>query len=228
MKNLVMGLALLAAACLLGPTGAAEEKKDVKPVEKKEIDSKVEKAPCAAAVDFSDLGLAFNSLETIGSRIDAARRNGDPVSLASAAAELGVAESISGKKAKLTASTVAKEARDLATVRLRSKEMKAVGLILGKGLAGDMLAQAAKQAKEEEAGEKLKGLDGTLHVHNHSHQSFRIFVNGGFVGHVHGHGKASFHVHQHHGTTHLSARSNHHMVHASVGGHARHYEWNIR
>src|SRR4051794_4391874 len=65
----------------------------------------------ASAVNFNRaFGLPFESLNSLGQRIDHARRASDPVALASAARELGVAEAVSGKKASLRSADVMKEA----------------------------------------------------------------------------------------------------------------------
>jgi hypothetical protein len=65
-------------------------------------------------------------LGTLGARIDAARREHDPVSLANQAHELALAEEVSGKKASLTSTTLAKDAVELAKVRRQITELKAV------------------------------------------------------------------------------------------------------
>ena len=66
---------------------------------------------CACPIKFRrDLNLPFASLSTLGVRIDAARRAGDPVTLAHAASELAVAEKVSGKVTTLTSSQLIEEA----------------------------------------------------------------------------------------------------------------------
>src|SRR5262249_25262355 len=86
--------------------------------DKQVVESKAEQRAAAAATDFrKQLKLPFASLATLGGRIDAARRDGDPVALAHAASELAVAEKVSGKKADLTSTAVLKEAAELAKLR---------------------------------------------------------------------------------------------------------------
>jgi hypothetical protein len=81
----------------------------------------------ASSVKFrQDLSLPFPSLNTLGARIDAARRAGDPVSLANAANELHGAEMVSGKTAGLTSRQVMNEAADLAALRRQEAELKNV------------------------------------------------------------------------------------------------------
>src|SRR5262249_39524235 len=73
-----------------------------------------------------ELKLPFDSLSTLGSRIDAARRKPDPVALAHAANELATAEKVSGKKASLSSKELAKEAAELAGLRKQEAELNAV------------------------------------------------------------------------------------------------------
>jgi hypothetical protein len=78
-------LPILACAwlCLAGETGTAEEPRDQQVVK-----TKATKRAVASTVNFKQqLGLAYPSLGTLGSRIEAARRAPDPVALAHAASE---------------------------------------------------------------------------------------------------------------------------------------------
>jgi len=153
--------------------------------------SKLEKAPTATTVDFAgSLKLPFTSLSSLGARIEQNRLEADPVGLASAAHELGVAEKVSGKKASLTADALKEEVVGLAKLRNQSKELEAVSLLLDDEHArADLqkLAQAAKKRESEEAaalreGEKGRGLQGTLTIVNLHDIGMRVYVNGVYRG----------------------------------------------
>jgi hypothetical protein len=118
----------LAALCLLVALGGSvESQQPAKPDDQQSVSSKAQKSAPAAGINFKkDLGLPYQSLSTLGSRIDAARRNHDPVALAHAANELSVAEKVSGKKASLTSSILLKESAQLAKLRKEASELQAV------------------------------------------------------------------------------------------------------
>jgi hypothetical protein len=91
------------------------------------VKSKATPTPAASSVNFrKELKLPFDSLTTLGSRIDAARRKPDPVALAHCANELATAEKVSGKTASITSKQLAKEAAELAGMRRQEKEQQAV------------------------------------------------------------------------------------------------------
>jgi hypothetical protein len=91
------------------------------------VKSKAIPTPAASSINFRrELKLPFDSLSTLGSRIDAARRKPDPVALAHAANELATAEKVSGKKASLTSKQLAKDAAELAGLRKQESELNAV------------------------------------------------------------------------------------------------------
>lgn len=116
---LAFGLATLAG-------GDPPKKDDPAEADKETIDTKPTKRTAAASVKFrKELGLPFASLNTLGSRIDAARRAHDPVALGNAAAELAGAEKVSGKKASLTSKELAKESAQLAALRRHEAELRA-------------------------------------------------------------------------------------------------------
>jgi hypothetical protein len=95
--------------------------------DKEVVETKVTHRPAALAVNFrKELDLPFATLGTLGSRIDAARRQLDPVALSHAASELAVAEKVSGKKASMTSTQVLQEAAELAKLRKQESELKAV------------------------------------------------------------------------------------------------------
>jgi hypothetical protein len=109
------------------PAGPAQDSKlPVPAADAQTVKSGPTKAAAAAAVPFrKDLKLAYPSLGTLGARIDAARRAGDPVTLAHAASELHVAEKVSGKTTTLTSRQLIAQAAELAALRKQSAEMAA-------------------------------------------------------------------------------------------------------
>jgi hypothetical protein len=128
LTRLVAGLTVLGLFSLTCLTAADPPGKgDPAANDEQVVKSTATKKAAAAAVNFrQQLNLPFNSLTTIGSRIDAARRAHDPVALGNAAMELSVAEKVSGKKASIASQQLAKEAAELAKLRRRDKEMQAV------------------------------------------------------------------------------------------------------
>lgn len=206
---------LLLVACLVLGTSTVAVAQPVKLKEVK-IESKAAAYKSAAALPFGEaLGLSYSSLSTLGSRIEQARRSGDPVGLIAAAKELAVAEEVSGKKVELTADALTKEAIALAKLRAISSELKAVSLFVADPAAKKDLEAAIGPAKDQEAkdtedmkarfeGEKAKGIFNELVVFNDSHHVVNIYVNGQYVGHVHPHQHEHFHVHTH-GHTDLAA-----------------------
>jgi hypothetical protein len=91
---LLLGSLALVSLGVVSLAGGDEPKKDdPASADKEKIESKPTKRTPAASVKFrKELGLPLSTLNTLGSRIDAARRAHDPVALANAANELGVAE----------------------------------------------------------------------------------------------------------------------------------------
>ncbi len=136
----VASLALTALVATATFSQAQQPKKDDPATADKEVvDSRIRKKQAVACLNFrKELGLPFATLSTLGSRIAAARRESDPVAMASAAMELASAERIAGKKASVTSHALINEATDMASLRREPKETHAVLL-------------AAQQAAAEEA-----------------------------------------------------------------------------
>jgi hypothetical protein len=184
--------AFLAGACVLSPWAMSGEKGGQPQAKAIELKDTAKQQDSAAAVNFAKaFGLSFESLNTLGSRIDTARRQADPVSLASAAHELAVAEQVSGKKASLTADTVLKEAADLAKMRLDPAEIKAVSLLAHghESIVKDLTTAGAKAEKAEKEriaaskeGTKTRGIMGTLHADSRVNATIFVYVDGRFVG----------------------------------------------
>jgi hypothetical protein len=189
-----VGLSLLAfvtATCLTladppGTGGSAADDQQV-------VKSKGTPKTPAASVNFrQQLGLSFPSLGTLGSRVDAARRAHDPVTLANAAQELSVAEQVSGKKASVTSSQILKESAELAKLRRQSKELQAV-LRVSEQLqdAADNIAslnatialtkqQIAADQKATNVNLEPTWSPRTVVVINYTPQYFDIWVNGNY------------------------------------------------
>jgi len=150
------------------------------------------KTELAGGIDFNKaLGLPFESLHSLGGRIDQARRAADPVGLASAAHELHVAEHVSKKKAPLTAEAVMKEAVVLAKMRHESAELSAVALLAHHeaGLVKELTNEAARAKKHEDEeiakskeGSRTKGVQGTVHFDSRTNISISCYIDGRFVG----------------------------------------------
>ena len=117
-------LTLLSFGLLSVAGGDAPKQDDPAAADKEKIDTKATPRPSAAGVKFrKELGLPLSSLNTLGTRIDAARRAHDPVALAHAASELATAEKVSGKKASLTSLELAKESAELyASIGVRARK----------------------------------------------------------------------------------------------------------
>jgi hypothetical protein len=157
----------------------------------KEYEDKSSTQASAASISFTkSFDLAYDSLSTLGSRIDQARKAPDPVGLASCARELAIAEQVSMKAAPLTSEGLMKEAAELAKLRFDSSELKAVGLMVGDPAMAKELNTAAARAEKAEAerianakeGVKTRGIQGTLHVDSRVATTINVYVDGRYVG----------------------------------------------
>jgi hypothetical protein len=192
----------LAALTLLGALSVtaftAEDPKKPGPAgDQQAIKTKPTKAKPAAAVPFrKELGLSFDSLGTLGSRIDRARRAGDPVALGHAAGELDLAEQVSGKAAGVTSKQLLAEAAELANLRKQNAELQAVLLMSRKiALAQDQLANLKKNIEDAQAqaaaakqsflkNEEPTNAPRKVVVNNYSTQYIDVQVNGYLKGQV--------------------------------------------
>jgi len=198
-KHLLSVTALLGILALVGALLADTPKKDpADPEDKEVVESKkpVKRAP-AATVNFrKQLNLPFNTLSTLGPRIDAARHAQDPVALAHASSELAVSEKISGKKADLTSSAVYAEAAELARLRRQAAELQAVLAVSNQvtteqdNIASmrQQLDLARQQAKADTQAyqqfQEPTWTPRTLVVNNYTPQYLDITVNGVLKGQV--------------------------------------------
>jgi hypothetical protein len=181
----------------LSALAADPPKKDAPPDDLEVVHSKPVKRPLAASINFrKQLNLPFKSLGTLGSRIDAARRAQDPVSLAHAASELAVAEKVAQKKAELTSNAVYQESVELAKLRRQAAELQAVLHVANQVTAEqdtianlrDQLELAKDQAKRDTQTWQQKQEPGwaprTVVVNNYTTQYLDITVNGDLKGQV--------------------------------------------
>jgi hypothetical protein len=191
----LLPLFFVGAVSLAG--GDQPKKDDPAAADKETIDTKATPRPTAAGIKFrKELGLPLASLSTLGSRIDAARQAHDPVALAHAANELAVAEKVSGKKASLTSTALAKESAELAKLRRQELELRATLAIQDQIIGAEAnvlslkkaVADAKAQAKadsdairrsQEPTWKPLK-----LIVNNNTTLYVGVYVNGHFKGQV--------------------------------------------
>jgi hypothetical protein len=187
-------LALLSCLVLVTVVGGQQAgKKDTAPEDKEVVTSKPTKmTPAASANLRREFDLAFDSLGTLGSRIDSARRKPDPVALAHAANELAAAEKVSGKTASITSKQLIKEAAELAGVRRQEAELKVVLHVSNQlqtqehnlALLKDNIALAQQAAKEDkdyfDRKEEPTSAPRKVVVNNYTTQYLDIYVNGNY------------------------------------------------
>ncbi len=169
-------------------TKAKDKKKDTQVTTSKPV-----KRVPARTINFRKAyGLPFDSLATLGSRIDAARRKPDPVALAHAATELKVAEKVSGKSASLTSKALLAESKELAALRRQVAEMRAVFTVHQQIANEDtdinywntMIGLADKQAQQESAAVRRSEFPTNaprkVLVNNYTTQYIDLWVNGNY------------------------------------------------
>jgi hypothetical protein len=191
---LLLGSLALLSLGLVSLAGGDEPKKDdPAAADKEKIESKPTKRTPAASIKFrKELGLPLATLSTLGPRIDAARRAHDPVALANAANELGVAEKASGKKASLLAKELMKESAQLAAMRRQEKELFAVAATANqvaetddtiKTLQSILASAKASAAADSEAirmNQEPTWKPRTVIVNNYTSQYLDIWANGNY------------------------------------------------
>jgi hypothetical protein len=170
--------------------------------EGKEKDSQVETSKAvkrvpATTINFKNAyGLPFDSLATLGSRIDAARRKLDPVALAHAARELNVAEKLSGTTASLKSTALLAEAKELAAMRRQVAELKAVYAVHQQIASAEIkeeehvnywktkieLAEKTTREEREALAAKKAPVDvpPMVLVNNNSSEPVQVAINGNF------------------------------------------------
>jgi hypothetical protein len=188
------GVGLLGFLALVpfGP-GQQPAKDNPAAADKEVVDSKAVPRTPAASVNFrKQLNLPFATLNTLGPRIDAARRAHDPVALAHAASELSVAEGVAGKKASLTSTALLNEAAELARLRKQNQELQAV-LNVSKRTADaearnrllqeEIDSAKARVARDQEAIRQNQEPTWTprkVVVNNYTDQYLDVYVNGNY------------------------------------------------
>jgi hypothetical protein len=200
-RTIAMVAAMLGLALLSLPLFAQESARAGKGTKTIEIKG-VDRTP-AMTINFSrSLGLPFDSLVTLGSRIEQATKASDPVCLAGLAKELSIYEQVSGKTAGITSDALYKEAVALAEARSISAELKAVALYATDDETsrklGDLARGAERREKEarraSESGERTRGIRGNLIVHNNTQYQIFVFVDGRQLGWVNPYDNYSYFV----------------------------------
>jgi hypothetical protein len=171
--------------------GDDAKKDDPAAADQEKIDSKATARPTATGIKFrKELGLPLTTLNTLGARIDAARKAHDPVALAHAANELSVAEKVSGKKASLLSTELMKESAKLAALRRQEAELRAVSttamqisaedqsITTLKEILSQAKAQAAADSEAIRMNQEPTGAPRTVIVNNYTTQYIDVWVNG--------------------------------------------------
>jgi hypothetical protein len=183
----LLGVVVLAAAALSDDS----PKDDSAAKDQQAVESKATHKTAAKSVNFrKELNLPFQSLGTLGSRVDAARRASDPVALAHTASELAVAEKVSGKKAKVTSAALIQESAQLAKLRKQAAELKAVAQVANQ-VAGEQELVANLQSQIADADAVAKADTEAFNknaepgwtprkivINNYTPQFLTVFVNG--------------------------------------------------
>jgi len=157
------------------------------------VTSKPKKRVPASTINFKKaLGLPFDSLGTLGSRIDSARRKPDPVALAHTASELSIAEKVSKKQASLTSKALLAESAQLAQLRRQVAELKAVYAVHQQVADAETNAnfwssqialadQTAKQERDQIQSNTLPtDAPRRVLVNNYTTQYIDVWVNGNY------------------------------------------------
>lgn len=239
-----IGLVMLGCLALVSLVAAEQAKtEDPVPEEKQVVATKATQTPAASTVNFrKELKLPFDSLSTLGSRIDAARRKPDPVALAHAASELSVAEKVSGKTASLTSKQVAKEAAELAGVRQQEHELNAVlqvsqQLMMAEDNLTSIKKNIARAKAQVEADKESinRNLEPTwkprkVVVNNYTTEYLDVYVNGHYKVQVQPGMQQTFMIEHRWNPTVLKASGNEDINHwgpKTIWGRFDKYTWNI-
>lgn len=178
-----MGLAILLGLLATSAGGLRSHAADKKTEKRTILKEEKKIAILASKVDFATaLDLDLPGISTIGTRIDQARRDPNPIALILLSKELGAMEEVSDKKASLTAAGLLKEATEVAGYRNQPAEMRTAAKLLGTGAeAKKLVAQANKAEKAQQARklseERPKGITRDLHVDNRTRWYILVYVN---------------------------------------------------
>jgi hypothetical protein len=193
-KMIVLPLCVIALAAFASVVSAQEKAADEEVVALKKANY-----ISARTIDFNkELGVPFAGLLTLGTRIDTAAKDLDPVSLAAAGLELKAAETAAGKTASYTSQKVLDRAVELATDRARPAELKAVKALLPEKAAEfDKLLTVLKRSEDETA-------RGTLfvRVRNIGSEHCDILINGTNYGCIEEHRTETITFRNHIGDSH--------------------------
>jgi hypothetical protein len=199
----VMAVIALALLSSLTTSAGAQGPQGAPPTGTGVISAKGEDRTLATSINFAkELGLSFDSLLSLGTRIEQATKITDPVSLASLANELSAYEIVSGKTAKLTSAMIFKDAVDLAEVRKNSAELRAVACFVKDEQTAKRLGELAKvAAKREDAerrafqsGERTRGITQNLFVRNNTGYQIYIYEDGRQLGWVNPYDNFQFYI----------------------------------
>jgi hypothetical protein len=154
------------------------------------------RTPASSVAFAKSLNLPFESVRTLGARIDAARRASDPVALANAANELAVDEKVSGKTASLTSKQLIEEAAEIASLRRQNAELRAV-LHVANQVGMEQTKMAALKDQYNLAEIDAKAYQQALAtmnqpppathqvvINNHTQLYLDLFVNGWYAGQI--------------------------------------------
>ncbi|GHT41026.1 hypothetical protein FACS189454_00070 [Planctomycetales bacterium] len=192
MKKMIV-FTLAALACCANCFVQAQEPKEGEGTELKL--NKVNYVSAASIPFKKELGVAFPGLLTIGTRIELAAKDSDPVGLIAAGLELKAAETAAGKTAaNYKADDVIKRGFNAAILRSDVTELKGVKALLpDKAEAIDKAIKAAEASK----GEEPRG-NVVVTVVNHHGECLNVFFDEQLVGHVEAYRKQTFRKHTHH------------------------------
>jgi hypothetical protein len=172
-RRAALALSLLSLLLLTTLLPAQPGKDQPLPEDPQKVDTKATRVTPAASIPFrTQFGLPYPSLNTLGTRIDAARRASDPIALGHAASELSLAENVSGKKASLTSQMLLKEAAEAARLRKREAELRGLLRLSNQIAEAQALAQAHRQFQEP------NWTPRKLTVNNYTTQFIDVNVNG--------------------------------------------------
>jgi hypothetical protein len=228
------------------PAVRADDTKKSDPADndRESFTTKATKRTPATAINFNkSLGLPFDSLRTLGSRIEAARRKPDPVALAHQASELAVAEKVSKKTAGLTSKALIQESAELAAARKQEAELQAVQQValqvqveeqniklLKEQIA--MSQQIAKQDREAfNSKQEPTSKPRQVIVNNYTSQYVDVYINGNYMNQLDPGSSQVFTLNQRINPTTLKAYGNEDTDvwnPAPIWGKFTKYTWNIQ
>ncbi|GHT43939.1 hypothetical protein FACS189454_00090 [Planctomycetales bacterium] len=205
MKKMIV-LTLAAFVCCANCFANAQEAKEN---EGKEIKLTKVNYISATLIPFKkELGIAFPGLLTLGTRIELAARDNDPVALIAAGLELKAAETAAGKTAaNYKADDVIKRGIELAMERNEVTELKGVKSLLPDNETIAKALKVAEASKDESARatpltlkkHAEKERQRRLTVNNYRNGYADVHINGRYYGRVDHRQSQIFYPHDDHG-----------------------------